>query len=210
MFRTIVAKARLGMVSSIDQLGARPRPYHIGQVRETLLKDASALLRAGGLPNLSLRALSTRSAIALGSVYHHFISKDELLSALAAQGFVDLRQSLSEAMAGPHRGVLRKGVMAYFDFARREPEVYTLMFEARVARTPSVRCERAVTYQVFRDAIAAARIAQGRPGSPTPAMLTVIWAAIHGAALLSMAEEDGRHIIETTILGLEEMLLPHR
>jgi AcrR family transcriptional regulator len=198
------------MVSAIDPVGARPRPYHIGHVRETLLKDAGVLLRAGGLPNLSLRALSTRSDIALGSVYHHFTSKDDLLAALAAQGFVDLRQGVTEAIEGSVRGVLRKSAVAYFDFSRREPEVYALMFESRVARTPPVRYERAVTYQVFEDAIAAARIAQGRAGETTPAMLTAIWAAIHGAALLSMADENGERIIETTILGLEEMLRPHR
>ena len=198
------------MVSAIDPAGGRPRPYHIGGVRETLLKDAGDLLRAGGLPNLSLRALSARSGIALGSVYHHFTSKDDLLAALSAQGFADLRQCVSAAMAGSHRGVLRKGVMAYFDFARREPEIYALMFETRVARSAPVRCERMTTYQVFEDAISSARIAQGRAGETTPAMLTAIWACVHGAALLSMADEDGPGLIETTILGLEDMLAPRR
>jgi AcrR family transcriptional regulator len=198
------------MTASIEPVGVSPRPYHIGHMRETLLRHAGELLRAGGLTTLNLRALSTRSDIALGSVYHHFTSKDDLLAALAAQGFVDLRQCMTAAMAGLNRGVLRKGVVTCFDFAQREPEVYALMFDFRVARAEPVRRERLATYQVFEDAIVSARLAQGRPDETMPAMLTAIWACTHGAALLSMADEDGPRLIETTVLGLEEMLRAHR
>lgn len=198
------------MVASTDSAGARARPYHVGHVRESLLTHAGELLRSGGLPTLNLRALSARSDVALGSVYHHFASKDDLLAALATQGFVDLRQSMLDAVAGSSKQVLRKSVMAYFDFARREPEIYALMFEARVARADPVRCARAAAYRVFQEVIAAGRIAQGRAGETTPATLTAIWACIHGASLLSMADEDGDELIETTIHGLEDMLRANR
>src|SRR3954465_5553732 len=75
----------------------RARAYHVGNVRTTLLDVAGALLREGGLAGLNLRELSNRTGVALGSVYHHFSAKQDLLAALAVQGFASLRERLAAA-----------------------------------------------------------------------------------------------------------------
>ena len=59
---------------------AARRRYHVGNLRAQLLEEARAILDQGGLAQLNLRALASRTGIAPGSVYHHYAGKAELLA----------------------------------------------------------------------------------------------------------------------------------
>ncbi|RYF98601.1 MAG: TetR/AcrR family transcriptional regulator, partial [Caulobacteraceae bacterium] len=131
----------------------RPRPYHVGHVRETLLDRAGETLRDEGLAQLNLRSLSRKTGVALGSVYHHFESKGDLLAALAVRGFQQLKAELSEVLSQDGGAKLRACIGRYFVFARREPGLYALMFDAQVSRFEAVQAERAAVFQLFEDVI---------------------------------------------------------
>ena len=130
----------------------------------------------------------------------------ELLAALAVQGFVALEGRASpppQIAANPR--LVRALVVAYFDFAWREPDLYSLMFEAEVARTESVRAAREAAFQDFEQAIAAAPAAQGREPQTLHQISVAVWTCAHGAASLAPIQEEGGELVEAMISGLEDL-----
>jgi AcrR family transcriptional regulator len=183
----------------------RARAYHVGNVRTTLLDVAGALLREGGLTGLNLRELSNRTGVALGSVYHHFGSKHALLAALAVQGYASLKQRLTAAVDPSSPRLVRALVVAYFDFAWAEPDLYALMVQAPVANDPGVRAARDESFQVFETAIAAAPAAQGHPAETIHQISVAVWTCAHGAASLAPIQDEGSDLVEAMISGLEAL-----
>ena len=198
------------MSVAVDRAEVRAKAYHVGNVRTTLLVQALALLQEGGLPGLNLRALSARTGVALSSVYHHFASKNELLAALAVQGFDDLAGKLEAALAGGGDRIVRACVIAHFDFAWRSPELYSLMFQVPVARTPEVVAARQAAFQVLEDGIAAVAVRLNRSPETVHEITVAVWTCVHGAASLAPIQEEGHALVETMIGGLEALFLGAR
>ena len=196
-------------MTAVDPADTRAKAYHVGNVRTTLLAHALALLQEGGLQSLNLRALSARTGVALSSVYHHFAAKHDLLAALAVQGFDDLPAAPSRLDAGGER-IIRACVIAHFDFAWREPELYSLMFNAPVARLPAVAAARQAAFQVFEDGVAAVAARLSRPAETVHPITVAVWTCAHGAASLAPIQEEGHALVETMIGGLEALFLGAR
>lgn len=198
------------MSIAATQPGGPARRYHVGNVRATLLDHAADLLNEGGPAGLNLRTLSARTGVALGSVYHHFSSKADLLAALAVDGFVELGDALRRASTQSRGRIIADCVRAHFDFARRKPQLYSLMFEAGCAKTPAVAAARQSTFQVLEAAIemAAARI--GRPMAKVQSVAVAVWTCAHGAASLAPIQDEGGDLVGDMIRGLEELFMAAR
>lgn len=63
--------------------------------RRAIMDAAAQLIRQTGFEKMTVRDICTRAGVTTGAFYHHFSSKDELVS----QGFVSLDDYLEEAMA---------------------------------------------------------------------------------------------------------------
>ena len=63
--------------------------YHHGNLREAILEAGLAHLEKSADEALSLRELARQTGVAANAVYRHFASKEQLLAALAAEGFRD-------------------------------------------------------------------------------------------------------------------------
>ena len=61
--------------------------YHHGDLRSSLLEAAKAMLSESGIEGLSLRKLADRVGVSRTAPYHHFKDKNELLCAIAQEGF---------------------------------------------------------------------------------------------------------------------------
>ena len=168
--------------------GARRRPYHVGNLRTLLLDEARALLESGGRSEMNLRALAGRAGIAAGSVYHHYASKAALLAGLAAMGFRELEASLREAAAQGGATPIRTTALAYFDFARAQPALYELMFDAALMGEADVAEARDRAFAVLRELIAAAPSQQGVEPAVIHKVALAVWACGHGAASLTQAD----------------------
>jgi len=101
--------------------------------------------------------------------------------------------------------LVRNLVVAYFDFAWREPELYALMFQAPVARAQAVVAAREAAFQVFEQAILAAPAAQGRPVEMIHDIAVAVWTCAHGAASLAPIQDEGSDLVESLIGGLEAL-----
>jgi AcrR family transcriptional regulator len=110
---------------------AEARPYHHGDLRRALVDAARRLLEAEGPTALSLRAVAREAGVSPAAPYHHFKDKAELLDAVAQEGWEMLQTSMAEAKAKAEgRGQLTALGIAYVCFARENPALYRVMYDA--------------------------------------------------------------------------------
>lgn len=189
----------------------RARAYHVGNARTALIDAARGLLREGGLAGLDLRTLSSRAGVALGTVYHHFESKTDLLAALAEQGYADLRRRLVQAAeSAERRRVIRDCVLTHSAFAAAEANLYALMFDSQIAGLDQISTARRHAQGALEAAIAALPAAEGRSPEGVHAAAVAVWTCAHGAASLALLHEEDGDLAETMIRGLEELFLGGR
>ncbi len=106
--------------------------YHHGDLYQSLLSTATTMIGEGGVEALSMRKLADRVGVSRTAPYHHFKDKNELLCAIAEQGFayqermVGMLPELNPAEDA--RALFGRYVQAYIRFADQNPQQYDLMF----------------------------------------------------------------------------------
>ncbi|MCB9658593.1 MAG: TetR/AcrR family transcriptional regulator [Polyangiales bacterium] len=164
--------------------------YHHGDLREALLSGAAELLSEGGPRGLSLREAARRAGVSTGAPYRHFKDKDELLTALAARGFMALDaalRSVADANPGqPPLARLRTLGVAYVEFAVAQPALFRLMFgEFAPTTDASPELAEAVRRAGAHLPQAAAAVQQAQLGDLDAEDITLLsWSVVHGVASL--------------------------
>ena len=105
--------------------------YHHGELEKSLLSAAHIMLKEGGIESLSLRKLAEKVGVSRTAPYHHFQNKNELLCALAADGFNRKTQTINSILNDKSlspKQALQEFVYSYVENAAQEPELYDLMF----------------------------------------------------------------------------------
>src|SRR5579875_3131320 len=152
-----------------------------GNLRAALVREAVALLR-DGTGAVSLRAVARGAGVSAMAPYRHFAEKAALLGAVAEQGFTDLRVALeaADARASGGAALVEQG-LAYIAFARRQPQLFRLMFAGKeIASAAKEPGETAYT-------VLARRVAALAPAAAAPGALAC-WALVHGLATLTLDE----------------------
>ena len=182
------------------------RRYHVGDLRGRLMREARDMLDEGGLKQLNLRALAARAGIT-GAVLAGCPTM--LLGELAAGGFRELRLELEAADRAAGDGQrLRGWASGYFQFARREPALFALMFDPEMAEQAPVGEARAAALAGLRAIVGEVAAAQHRPGAPLDQITLAVWAASHGAAALSSSARDQSDLMNDVIAGLDALFRP--
>jgi AcrR family transcriptional regulator len=114
------------------------KTYHHGDLRRTLLDEAAQLLREEGEGGLSMRQLAARAGVSRTAPYHHFKDKQDLLCAIAAEGFRRFTGVLSLAGSELSEQRLQRFVRDYLDFALTNVEYYDLMFGSHLWKSDGV------------------------------------------------------------------------
>lgn len=194
----------------------RHRSYHHGNLRRGLLDEALATIRAEGVDALTLREIGARLGVSRTALYRHFADKRALLAAVAAEGFLTLRQQLVTAWEEGDRGRAAFEAMgvAYVRFAVANPSHYRVMFGGFVdpqASEPEWATEAAGAFEALVDALAALRRDGRVRGDDTVTMARFVWAVVHGVAMLGIdgqlrepggVEELTRYAIERLRTGI--------
>ncbi|MFZ0042646.1 MAG: TetR/AcrR family transcriptional regulator [Solirubrobacteraceae bacterium] len=172
-----------------EQIPSIPqRPYHHGNLREALLRQAELTLRERGVQALSLRELARDVGVSHGAPRRHFPDRQALLDALAQDGFERLGSELRVAVEGAGEGFrarLQAAGAAYVRFAVRDAALLELMFAGK--HGPQSEQYSAAADQAF--SVLLALIAQGQvegaleAGDPERVGL-VLFASIQGIAAL--------------------------
>jgi len=114
-----------------DSQAAEARPYHHGDLRRALVDAARRILEAEGPTALSLRAVAREAGVSPAAPYHHFKDKAELLDAVAEEGWELLDAAMAHAReAAEPRDKLNALGIAYVCFARENPALYRVMYDA--------------------------------------------------------------------------------
>ncbi len=159
--------------------------YHHGDLRRVLVAEAGALVAESGARHLSLREVARRAGVSQTAPYRHFEDKEDLLAAVAAEGFGALARHTAERASGGRtaRTRLRRGSLAYVEFATANPGLFRLMFSGpRYHRSDQARS----AYRAWVDLVVGAqRSGDVAPGS-TGRKARALWSLIHGVADLAV------------------------
>ena len=199
------------MSLSSSQVTIRPS-YHHGDLRQALLRAAKQLIAEAGIENLSLRKLAERAGVSRTAPYHHFSDKNDLLCAIAAEGFRRRHQSTAADFDNRARSMLERFhdyVNGYVQFAVDNPEEYELMFGRSIWKQQNSTEElRAVAYPCFQHQVDMIRCWQSCEvisGDNALRSAQVIWGALHGIAKLFI---DGVYVDDTRAEEIVKSALP--
>ena len=162
--------------------------YHHGDLRAALLDAARRMLEAAPAAELSLRALATAVGVSPNAPYRHFPTKEDLLAALAGQGFHELTNSFHphELQSGPAR--LEGDLAAYLAFAQVNPGLYRLMFGRNLdplSCNPQLGEHARSCFQALEATVAAVMGLEASDPAVAAGAASV-WSLSHGAALLEI------------------------
>ena len=175
----------------------RPNAYQHGDLRNALIQAGLKLLAEGGVAALSLRAAAELAGVSHAAPYRHFRDKNELVGAIAEEGFRLLTRHMREAIASARSTDLWARLCAsghgYVAFAIAHPAHFRTVFGGFVSPdgehgklSPSLRQAGDEAYRVMRDLIEeGVRTGSLRSGDPDELTL-VAWSLIHGFSMLTI------------------------
>lgn len=165
-------------VSRVAERKLRDRETRRGQI----VSAARRIAEAEGWPNVTVRRLSDEISYSQPVLYSHFASREEIVSAVAIEGFRELGIALEEARERPkRRRTIESVAMAYLHFATASPALYEAMFSMSL----SVPFDDAGTPPELRFAFSQL-VALFEEQSSKPEVLSeLFWATLHGVAELT-------------------------
>ncbi len=179
------------MIKLHSSMALAKKAYHHGELRESLLETAGALLEEDGPAGLSLRKVGRQLGVTPGAPYRHFEDKDALLAALATEGFRKLRAAMLADLEGAPDGGerLRRAGAGYLKFATAHPELFRLMFGWMPARDVPELCEAGDAAFTALEGVLQSCEQEGLLSRSVSDAGLLAWSAVHGAAFLLI---DGR------------------
>jgi AcrR family transcriptional regulator len=169
--------------------------YHHGNLHRALIDAALRILQAEGSAALSLRGAARAAGVSQAAPYRHFADKEQLLAAVAEEGFRSLNAAALAATAGLERDLVNRFLMqgqTYVSFAVAHPAQFRLMFGRELAGRSEHPGLEAAAEETFARLLGAVREGQAagllRPGDPMDQAMAA-WSMVHGLSSLLV---DGR------------------
>jgi AcrR family transcriptional regulator len=165
----------------------------VDSIQREIREVALGVFRQGGMGKLTLRAIARKMGCSAAALYRYYASKDDLLTAIRAEGFARMGSTLEEARcsASDSRNAARAAMRAYLGFALEEPEVFRLMYELSqgdAQSAPTVRVERERAFSQAR-VLAEEAIEAGWLEGDANLAAHLLWVGCHGLATLAMADQ---------------------
>jgi AcrR family transcriptional regulator len=174
----------------------RVKPYHHGNLREVLLESALRLIAEMGPTGFTLRELARRAGVSHNAPYRHFRDRDDLMAAVATQGYRELTHAMRLA-AQDHTNPLdrlKQAGLAYIAFALRRPEHFAVMFDGPVSLKTEHPGSSEASKEAFTTLVSFVQgcqeAGQFPPGDPQSFTL-LAWSMVHGVAKLAITGRLG-------------------
>ena len=156
--------------------------------RQLIIATARALAEREGWDAVTTRRLSTEIEYSQPVLYKHFASMEDIVEAVALEGFGELAEALSTARrgAGGPEEALSRVAHAYSSFAAENPVLYDAMF----TRATRLRFGAEDTPVQLRAGFAELReaVANVAGGRDVDTLTEVLWAALHGLTTLGRSD----------------------
>lgn len=192
--------------------------YHHGNLRQSLIEVAVEFISERGKPEFTLRELAQRLGVTHAATYHHFRDKDDLLAAVAEQGYQNLGEHMREVMKAhqddhPAEMIQHMGE-EYVRFAMDNQGHFRIMFGYKFAdidEYPAMRESGQQTLGLVEELIREGQEAGIYKDSADAAELAAVsWSMVHGMSLLLISghfadiyDEDD---LEGFVLGMSRHL----
>ena len=155
-------------------------------LRETILHTAVAHVAEHGPDSLSFRKLASDAGVSHQAPYHHFGDRRGVFMAIAAEGFIELGESLRSARATAGEEVGEALLEAYVEFALAHPGHFRVMFRrdlCEIDTDPALRGLADAAFDVLVDVV---RESLGSKASikDIRARTTAMWSVAHGLSTL--------------------------
>ncbi len=161
-----------------------PRPYHHGNLRESLVEAAEQLLERHGLEGVTLREVARLAGVSHAAPYHHFAGLDPLLAAVAERSFTQLGEAIAAAArAAKPRDALLGICEAYVAHACAHPAQFRLMFGPMLARKSEFPAFAEAARAAFNQVL---EVAEALVPGEGAAMALSGWSLAHGFAHLAI------------------------
>ena len=159
--------------------------YHHGNLRDAVLERAAAVIADEGPYLFSLRSLAADLSVSHTAPRYHFGSREGVLNALAAQGFVWLAEQL-QTIRESGGSFVDRGV-GYVDFALQHPAHFQVMFAPTLLdeTDPELAESRAATFSELRSGVEQMS-GDGRVEDAAAAVIAG-WSIVHGIATLALS-----------------------
>jgi AcrR family transcriptional regulator len=174
------------------------RAYHHGDLRQSLIDAGTSLLKEDQNWNFSLREVARRAGVSHNAPYNHFADKHELLSAVAATGFLELRARLLASVEGIEnpKTALIKSAVEYVNFGVENPARYRLMFGSALRPSPgtgpalleqAASGARAILGELISRG-AQKRVLAASPRKKDEIQIAIVaaWSGVHGLTMLTL------------------------
>lgn len=182
--------------------------YHHGDLCQSLIATASELIREHGVDALSMRKLADHVGVSRTAPYHHYKDKNELLCAIAEEGFRLQRERVgqfnpdsAEDNAAEQFELLMRH---YIEFAIEHPAHYELMYGGNIWKhkraTPSLEKAAKETFKQWLiriEALQTANLLTRQESALRVAQVT--WATMHGLCRLA---NDGIYIDQQDVVKM--------
>jgi AcrR family transcriptional regulator len=181
-----------------------PDTYHHRDLSSTLRAATAELVAERGPRGFSLREVARRAGVSHAAPAHHFGDSRGLLTAVAAEGFQALADSLTAAVADhtDARERLRASGRAYVATAIANPGHYAVMIDSSIHDPDDPRLA-AEGLRAFAQLIAVVEAIRDdcNPDLDIDAAATTCWATMHGLVVLDpkmakIAEKFGRRPVD--------------
>lgn len=177
------------------------RGYHHGNLREALIDAALDLISEKGPAGFTFADAARGAGVSPAAPYRHFRDRDALMADIAKRGFEALAEVLTAAAkdGSPNAvATVERIGQAYIDFARREPALFSAMFESgpASAEEPAVKAAEDRAFNVLLEACEAISSSAKTTQRPPAMMMALhLFSLAHGiAALYSRGDESRRTI----------------
>jgi len=159
--------------------------YHHGDLRDALVQAALREAEQGGPEAISIKALAKKLGVSQPAPYRHFVDREALLMAVAAEAFRQFSAVLRESISKPSkRSKLSRLALATLDFGLRRNGIYRFMFASRIVacapKGSELHSAATETFGLVLEALEAPAIGLLRERHALK-----IWAALHGVVMLA-------------------------
>jgi AcrR family transcriptional regulator len=154
--------------------------------RRLIMATARTLAEQEGWDAVTTRRLSTEIEYSQPVLYKHFASMEDIVEAVALEGFSELAETLGAARrSAGAAGELTRTARAFSKFATDNPALYDAMFTraTRLRFGPGSLEPLRAAFGELRAAVATVAHDQD-----SDTLTEVLWAGLHGLATLSRGE----------------------
>ncbi|MFJ4467068.1 TetR/AcrR family transcriptional regulator [Streptomyces sp. NPDC089424] len=186
------------------------RPYHHGNLRSALLKQAEVVLHQRGVEGLSLRELAREAGVSNGAPRRHFADKSALLDALAEEGYERLGRRLDAALDAAEGDITQRLVVfarTYVEFGVEHGALLSLMHRPKGEGDDRLRSANDRAFAAPVRLLADARERGLIEADSTGRIDMTLLALLQGLTVLAVMGMHGDRPLDTLVSGSIETLM---